>query len=319
MSSNKGLYAAGFLLGLSGCFVIALAFGQRSVEQKVRANLNRQIETHADDVEITYHKVKASFLSRKVSVNGIEFTPLKNNPKQLSLKIDSVEVSDLDTETVIRMALNSKQPTLPKSVRIGIVGMHFTPELLGEKASAFLSDFKYNELNLSIALGLRFNREAQTARLDDMGMEIAEMGKISTTWEVSHIELPTDEQLANPEEAKKLFASQARSIALHYADIKYADLGFLKRLDDYNKAKGKPSLAQSAQQIAQMMGRSPAKLSFVNEAIPKIQDFLTNGGTIALKSQPPKDPPLVELADPMGLLDPNAFASKIGLTIDVTH
>ena len=300
-----------------------MTLGQYSIEQKIKAKIDQQIAKHADVATVTYRSVKASFLSRKVSVNGIQFTPLKGNSKELTVKVDHLEISDLDRDTLIHLATNSNKPTLPKSMRVGVRGVHLTTDILGEKAGLALADFKYKELNLSFAMGFKVDREAKTVRFDDIGLEIADLGKISTTWDLSGVELPTDEQLAHPEQLtdqmKNEFKNKWMAAALHYADLKYTDLGFLKRLDESNKAKGKPSLAKSAEVLAQMMGRTPAKLNFVNEAIPKIQDFLTNGGTIALTSKPPKDQTLVELANPMALLDPNAFATQIGLSVEVTH
>ena len=320
MNSNKALHIAGFVLGLAGIFVIALTLGQHSVERKLRSNINRQIAMHSEDVTATYKSVKANFLSRKVSVNGIEFTSLsEKNPNRLSLKIDHFELSDLDFETIAHLVTDSSQPILPKSLRVGLLGVHFTGELLGTQAAKFLADYQYNELNVSLAMGLKFNRDAKTMRFDDVGLEIADLGKISTTWDFSQIDLPSDEELANPKAAKDLLARKWKTAALHYADLKYVDLGFLKRFDQHNQAQGKPSLAKSAEMLAAMMGRSPAKLSFVNDAIPKVQDFLTNGGTITLKAAPAKDQPFVELANPMAFLDPNAFATQIGLSVEVTH
>jgi hypothetical protein len=319
MNSNKPLFAAGFLLGLSGFVVIGMTLGQHSIERKIKAGLDQQISKHSEDAIVTYRNVKASFITRKISVNGIQYTSLKNNPKELTVKIDHVEISDLDMDTIIHMATNSKAPILPKSMRVGVSGVHLTAELLGEKAAQQLAEFQYTELNLSVAMGVKIDRAAKTVRLDEMGLEIADLGKLSTTWDFNSVELPSDEQLAHPDQFKEAFANKWKSAALHYADFKYVDLGFLKRFDRANQAKGKPSLAQSAEQLAQMMGRSPAKLSFVNDAIPKIKDFLTNGGTIALRSKPAKDQPLVELANPMAFLDPNGFATQIGLSVEVTH
>jgi hypothetical protein len=318
MNGNKSLIAGSFLLGLSGLLVIALTLGQRSVERKIRVGLNEQIASYADSATITYRSVKVSFLFGKVSINGIEFTPLQKNPKRLALKIDRLQFSELDFGSIAHLVKKSNEPILPKSLRVGLMGMHFTPELLGEKAGKALAEYHYDEMALSLALGLKFDREAKTVRIDDLGLEIADLGKLSTTWDFAQVSLPSEEQLKDPE-AMKALARDWKNITLHYADLKYTDLGFFKRYDQVNAAKGQPTLAMSADMMSKAMGRTPAKLNFLNEAVPKIQDFLIHGGTIALKAQPAKDPTLVELANPLALLDPNAFATKIGLSLEVTH
>ncbi len=318
MNSNKGLYAVGFILGLSGLLVVGVTVGQHQVERKIKTQLNRQIAKHSDRVTITYRNVKANFFSRNVAVNDITVTPLTDNPKDLTLKIDRFELSDLDNETIVHMAMDSGKPRLPKTMRLGVIGLHLTADLLGEKASAALSEYNYSELNMSLAMGLQFDRENRKMRFDDIGLQIADLGKLSTTWDFSQVTLPSDDQLSDPQALKDL-SSHWKEVALHYADIKYTDMGLLARLDTKLKNQGKPSLAQGAEQLAQMMGRTPAKLSFLNDAVPKLKDFLTNGGAIALKAAPVKDQTLVELANPMALMDPNAFATQIGLSIDVSH
>ena len=68
-------------------------------------------------------------------------------------------------------------------------GAHFTPELLGKQSADVLQYFKYDEVKLSFSIGLKTNRDAKTLRFDDMNLEIADLGKISTTWDISHLTL----------------------------------------------------------------------------------------------------------------------------------
>ena len=107
--------------------------------------------------------------------------------------------------------------------------------------------------------------------------------------------------------------------SLHYADISYTDLGFMKRLDEWSKANGKPSLAQYSQMFGESMGRTPAKLSVIKDAIPKVQDFIKNGGRLSLRAKPTQDQPFVQVADPMNMLNPEKILADLGVSVEVSH
>jgi hypothetical protein len=319
MDSNKGLIAVASGLALVGTLMISVTFAQSYLERRIRHVVDESIAKNAEKVDVTYKNVKVSLLSRKIDINGIHIHELTGS-KNFEMDVDKFEMSDIDSATLLRMATDPQHKTLPSSLRIGALGMHFTPAILGDKGSKEIADLGYQELNVSMSLGLKMNRKEKTFRFDDVNLDVADLGKISTTWAFSQIEMPSDEELQHPETLQAVMKDRIKNIAFHYADLRFEDHSLISRIDDKMKKSGKPPLSESVKGLSGIIqSRTPAKLAFLNDAFPKVQDFLSKGGAIALKAAPATDVTFVQLANPMNLMDPNAFAAQLGLSIEVTH
>lgn len=314
-ASNKTLIiAAGTTLTL-GILCVGLFIGQRAVEDGIRSNLNAQV-AGGKSMIAGYRNVRVSFLRRSVSILGIT---LKPPGKETSVEVDKIQMSDLDFVTIGRMVMGERKPTMPGSVRLSVKGMHIGQDVMGEKASKQLQELGLDELNVSFSMGFKSDREAHSMAINDMNVELKDLGKISTSLEISHVELPTDEELANPQALALTMSARLMASSLHYAELRFVDQGLLKLVDADFKRQGKPSLSESAKFLDMFTTRQPAQTSdFVSSAVPKVKAFLQNGGSIALKAQPPTDLPFVQFANPMLLLDPEAIAKTIGLSVDAS-
>ena len=114
MKNNKVLIFLGSLLALAGVALIALTLVQKQLEGKIRSKLNETIAQQADKADLRYRNVRESLLRGRVDVNGITYTPLKENPRNLSITIDQISISDVDVDSVSAMALKPSQKVIPK-------------------------------------------------------------------------------------------------------------------------------------------------------------------------------------------------------------
>jgi hypothetical protein len=95
-SQSKVLIMLASLLGLTAVFIFSMIFAQHFVEGQVRQNLDRTIAKSDGKVATTYQSVKVSFLRRKIDIRGLEFTVVSEKPNPITVKLDQIEISDID-------------------------------------------------------------------------------------------------------------------------------------------------------------------------------------------------------------------------------
>lgn len=302
------------VFAMVGAFLVGYVSLQKLAEAQIMLVLDYVSKSAADKTEFRYRNVRVSLWERAVRVNGISIRPVDEKE---ALRIDRVSLSEIDWDTVLRITQTGGAPTLPRTVRVGFNGMHLTPRLLGSKAAAKLKELGYDEIDLSMSMGLLLDRRRKIFGVDDLNVEVADMGRLSFSIELGNVDMPSDGELLaikiNPETAKAQ-VPDFEEITLRWASVRYDDLSLLGRIDQKMKSEGSPGLSS----LIEIGSRLPASSDgFVAEAVGKFKTFVSAPDQTLEVSVRPADPMAFSSMGLEALAGPGQLAEKLNLTIEV--
>lgn len=137
----------------------------------------------------------------------------------------------------------------------------------------------------------------------------------------SNVDLPSDDELSAP--GFKTSAARYAALALHSAELRFTDDSLIEKINADAKTNGRATPADMLGLVAGFSSREPASQTpFMTDAVPKLQQFLRAGGSIALQAKPSADLPLVQIASPVArtaLMNPEALARQLGLSVEVSR
>ncbi|MES2962528.1 MAG: hypothetical protein V4760_01470 [Bdellovibrionota bacterium] len=313
--SSGGLLFLASIFAVVGSLLVGYVALEKMTELRIVVGLDQAARQMAEKVDFKYRNVRVSLWERAIRINGIS---LKAPNERDALRIDRVTVSELDWETIFRVAQTGGAPTIPRTIRMGVHGVHLTPRMLGAKPASFMKQLGYDEISLSLSTGFLFDRRKNIFGVDGMTIEVADMGRLKFSFQLGNVRMPTDGELlalkTNPD-GPKPEPPDMKDATLRSAEISYHDLSLLGRIDQMLKNEGKPGLAD----LVQIGTRMPASAGgqFIADAVEKVNKFVSAPEqSIRISSQPLEPLPLDSLGLEV-LLGPDKLAKKLNLQIDV--
>lgn len=312
--SSGGLLVLASVFAVVGAFLVGYVALEKMLEMQITIALHQASRKMQSTTEFTYRNVRVSLWERAVRINGISVRPPKERE---ALRIDRVSISGIDWETILRASQSGGAPTIPRTMRLGFEGLHLTPRMLGSKGANQLKQLGYEEIALSMSAGFLFDRRRKIFGIEDMNVELRDMGRLSFSVELGNVQMPSDGQLLaikmNPETAKAQ-APAMEDITLRSASLQYDDLSLIGRVDQLIKNSGGPGLAQMIEVGARMPA---AEGSFMADAVKKIQAFVSSPEqSLRLSVQPNEPMPLDSLGLEV-LAGPDKLAQKLNLKLEV--
>ncbi|MEK7357935.1 MAG: hypothetical protein AAB250_15910 [Bdellovibrionota bacterium] len=297
-----------------GAMLVGYVAIQKTMEMQISVVLNQVAIRMLPQLDFRYRNVRVSLWERAVRINGISIQSLGERE---SLRIERVSVSEVDWDTIFRLAQTGGMITLPRTVRVGFKGMHLTPRLLGAKPAALLKQLGYDDIELSMSSGFLFDRSAKIFGIDRMNVEIQEMGRLSFSVEVGDFPFPTDRDLialSRDPKSEKPPVPEFADLTLRYGEIRYDDFSLVGRVDQMLKNEGMPGLAA----VIESSTRLPASADgFVGQATAKLKKFIaTPEQSIRLSTRPSEPLPFAAIGLE-ALLGPDKLAKRLDLRLDV--